>query len=47
MTDIDRIMQQQPKKVKLWKKNVVAILLIGIFPLPIFLLLKNKKNNEK
>lgn len=47
MTDIDKIMQQQPKKVKLWKKNIIAILLIAIFPLPIFFLLKNKKNNEK
>lgn len=46
MTDIDKIMQQQPKKVELWK-NVIAILLMAIFPLPMILLFKKQKNNEK
>jgi len=46
MTDIDKIMQQQPKKIGFWKL-VNMFLLMAIFPLPMALLLKKIKNNEK
>jgi len=42
MTDIDKILQQKPRRVTNWR-NVIAILLIAIFPLPMILLFKKPK----